>query len=433
MGTGQAPAVGRADTETELSLRRHLARLQHQLAEAQRELATKDEEVAAAVEKRLEIQDAYNVLLDQQREAQQRINEADDLRARTAGIEQRLQEATAAADELRHQLERERSERAAMMVQFDEANAAFERARSSWREETATIDEQHAAQLAQLDQQKRAALDAADAAKTTALVRQREAHEAEIEAMRGAHERALAALRGELEPKVAEAGDLAAEIERLHSELDATRAEHQNLLAERVELHQWELAQQAEAHASELAAQARAHAGELARLKDEVNAANQAGQLIERNATLREELWEQTVKSLRDSQKNLQQELAETKERVAQADANQGSVEQRLLTALQSVDKLEEESRSLREKLEIAEQEARRASTDRQRFAAYLEEGLAMLGAVPPRPEGQAQPTKSVNERPTAQFAALTEPPDVELEMEAEAPPLPDPREPTRP
>src|SRR5690606_9534473 len=105
-GTGPAPAVGRADTETELSLRRHLARLQHQLAEAQRELATKDEEVAAAVEKRLEIQGAYNVLLDQQREAQKRIDEADDLRARTAGIEQRLQEATAAADELRHQLER---------------------------------------------------------------------------------------------------------------------------------------------------------------------------------------------------------------------------------------------------------------------------------------------------------------------------------------
>lgn len=429
MGSGTMPAVSRADTETELSLRRHLARLQHQLAEAQRALATKDEELAAAVEKRLETQAAYNVLLDQHKSAQERIAEADELRARSTGIEQRLQEALAAADELRHQLERERSERAAMMVRFDEATAAFERARNLWRDETAMIDEQHAAQLAQLDQQKRAAIEAAEAAKTAALERQREAHEAELEALRAAHERELAALRGEVEPKVAEARDLAAEIERLRSELEATRADHQNLLAERVELHKWELSQQAEAHAAELAAKARAHASEIKRLEEEVSAANEAGRLIERNASLREELWEQTVAALRESQKKLQQELADTKERIAQTDANKGSIEHRLMTALQTIDKLEGEVRTLREQLEIAEQEARHAAADRERFAAYLKEGLAMLGAVPPRPE----PPVSPNERPTAQFAALTEPPEVELEMEAEAPPLPDPREPTRP
>jgi hypothetical protein len=432
------PSIGRTDTEAELSLRRQLARLMHQLAEAQRDLATKDEELAGAVEKRIESQAAYDVLLDQQREAQELATEAAAYRARTAGIEQRLQEATAAADELRHQLERERSERAAVMVQFDEANAAFERARNQWRDESATIDQQHAAQLAQLDQQRRAALDAAEAAKNAALERQREAHDAELDALRTAHERSLAALTGELEPKVVEVRKLAAEIERVTSEAEAQRSEHTNLMTERIELHKWELAQLAEAHEADMAAQARAHAGEITRLKEEVVAANQAGELIDRNASLREQLWEQTVGSLRDSQKKLQHELGEAKEKAAQGDANKWSVEQRLVSSLQSVEKLEEENRSLRVQLEAAEQGARRNATDRERFAAYLEQGLAMLGAVPPRsepehvePEPEPEPaTISPHDRETRQYQAIVDPPDIELEIDAEAPPLP---EPTRP
>lgn len=458
IGTTQVPAVGRSDTE-ELSLRRQLARLQHQLAEAQRELATKDEEVAAAVEKRIEIQAAYDVLLEQQREAQQRVAEADAFRARMAGIEERLAAATAEADELRHQIDRERTERAALAVQFDEATGAFDRARNLWRDESAMIDEQHATQLAQLDHQKRVALEAAEAAKAAALDRQREAHEAELEALRTAHERALAALGGELEPKVAEARNLNAEIERLTSELTAMGKEHQNLMTERIELHKWELAQQAEIHADELAAQGRLHAAEIVRLNEEVAAANQAGQLIERNASLREQLWEQTVSTLRESQKNLQQELAAAKEKTAQGDANKWSVEQRLVTTLHAMEKLEAEARELRERLEVAEQESRHSGIDRERFAAYLQEGLVMLGATPPAPPEPSVPPApaprvsapsitperftpdrdagplrhpSAHERPTAQFAAIVDPPDVELEMEAEAPALPDPREPTR-
>ncbi|HUJ60345.1 MAG TPA: hypothetical protein VLX92_17710, partial [Kofleriaceae bacterium] len=45
------------------------------------------------------------------------------------------------------------------------------------------------------------------------------------------------------------------------------------------------------------------------------------------------------------------------------------------------------EQRELRERIEAAEAEARRNALDRLRFVAYLEEGLAMLGALPPKPD----------------------------------------------
>jgi hypothetical protein len=385
--TQPPPALGTSpppnDAEAELSLRRQLSRLQRQLADAQRELANKDDELASAVEKRLEIQAAYEVILEEQRQTRLLVDEAIADRARTAGVEQRLQEAIAAADELRHQLERERSERATMAVQFDEAQAAFEKARNLWREESSSIDEQHITQIAQLEQQKKSAVEAAEVAMRTATERQFQAHEAELEALRGAHERAMSALRGELEPKVAQARNLAAEIERLKSELEADRTEHQTLLAERVELDKWEIQQLTETHATELATLQRAHETELARLSEEVSAANQAGQLIERNSTLREQLWEQTVQGLRDSQKKLQQEVSDLRERAAQAEASKWSIETRLVGTLQALEKAGEEARELRDSLERAQAESRNNGLDRLRFAAYLEEGLAMLGALP--------------------------------------------------
>jgi peptidoglycan DL-endopeptidase RipA len=495
-------ATGRANTDSELSLRRQLARLQHQLSESQRELANKDDDLAVAVEKRIEIQGAYDVLLEQHRELQQRANGADDIRAQVVGIEERLAAATAEADELRHQLELERTERATIAVQLAEAAAAFECARKEWRDESSLIDKQHAAQLSQLDQQKRALLEAAEHAKTAALDRQREAHATELEALRAAHERELGAIRGELEPKVSEARNLGAEIERLTSELAAKHSEHQNLLVERIELHKWEVAQTAEAHAAELAEQARVHAAELARHGEELAAANQAGQLIERKAALREQLWEQTASTLRESQRKLQQDLAHEKEKAAQADAIKSSLEQRVAAAQQTIDQLDAQVRELRENLDVAAREGRHHAIDRERFAAYLEQGLAMLGVTTPRsddagdslahdqrpprddarresqprlgadvrrpsePQLAAAPRRgsqpnvaseppvgeprwpaerfapdlrpgairhpSAHERPTAQFAAILDPPDVELEMDAEPPPLPDPREPTR-
>ena len=298
------------DSETELSLRRQLSRLQRQLADAQRELANKDEELATAAEKRLELQTAHDSFADRLREMRQQLDEAADFRTRMAGVEQRLQDAIALADERMHQLERERAERTALGQQLDEANTELERARALWRDETALVEEQHTARIAQLEQQKRAAIESAEETMKAALLRQDEALEAEVCALRAAHERSLATLRGELEPKVAEARGLAEAIERLESEQAALRVEQQHMLAERVELHRWELDQQAAVHEAELSERERAHAAEVARMSEQLAEAVQTSVQIERNAALREQLWEQTVAGLRESQKALQQELA---------------------------------------------------------------------------------------------------------------------------
>lgn len=383
--TDTSPLVG--DGDTELALRRQLSRLQRQLADAQRELANKDDELAVSVEKRVELAEAYEAAVAELREAQRKLDELDDFQARSAGTEQRLAEAVAAADELAHQLERERAERGAMAVQFDELNAAFDRARSLWKEESSAIEEQHAAQVARMELQKRAAVEAAEAAMKATLDRQNIAHEAELGELRGAHERALAAIRGELEPKVAEARNLNAEIERLTSELAATRAEHLRELGERAELHKWETQQAIETHAAELEAKARAHAADVNRLNGELEAKTTALEQAERNSTVREQLWEQTTAKLRDSEKRLQQEHAEARERAAQVEAAKWVIEQRLVTALQQVEQLTAANRELEAHAEAVEAEARRNHLDRERFAAFLEEGLAMLGAIPPEDE----------------------------------------------
>ncbi len=425
------PPVG-ADSEAEL--RRQLSRLQHPLAHAQRELANKDEEIARAVEKRLEVQAQYDVIVEEQRQTRSLVDEAMSDRNRTSGIEQRLQDAQAEADELRHLIEREKTERATTAAQLEETQAAFERARTQWREEAATIDEQHIAQIAQLEQQKRAAVEAAESALKTANERQREVAEAEIDALRVAHERELAAISGELEPRVAEARTLHAEIERLTSELAAQAAEHQNLLAERIELFKWEQQQQAEAHAAALANASRAHSNEITRMSEEVLAANEAGQLIERNSKLREELWEQTCTALRESQRKLQNEVAEVKERATQSDENKFSMEQRLVSSMQQLEQAALEIRALKDELEAAQREARENTLDRHRFAAYLEEGLALLGALPPAVESEPlsepltplthlddalTPPPSDGPRSTQSYAAIA--PDLEQQLTAES------------
>lgn len=220
-----------------------------------------------------------------------------------------------------------------------------------------------------------------------------------------------------------------------------------------------------EAHAAQLQAQARAHSTELTRMSEEVLAANEAGQLIERNATLREQLWEQTVQALRESQKKLQQELAAVKERVAQAEANEQAAEQRLASAQDELERVRDEARALRDQLEETEREVRDSGLDRERFAAYLEEGLAMLGASAPRvspprldsdlgipnePEGaEASVPVHVDERQRATRSYAVVPdleaelaaasrmsePSVEIEEieEIEAEPLPDPTRPGSP
>ena len=87
---------------------------------------------------------------------------------------------------------------------------------------------------------------------------------------------------------------------------------------------------------------------------------------------------EQTA--LRESQKKLQQELAETKERGTQAEEAKSAFESRLTTTSTQLEQLLESHRALETRVDAAEAEARRNLLDRQRFAAYLEEGLAAFG-----------------------------------------------------
>jgi chromosome segregation ATPase len=379
-------STGSEAGDTELALRRQLSRLQRQLSDAQRELANKDEELAGAVETRVDITKQLEETLTQLRDAQIEIDDLKDAKSLAVGIEQRLQDAVAAADELNHQLERERSERATIEAQLEQTSSTFEKARVLWKEETALAEQLHAAELEKAEQARRAAIEAAEAAKDAAIERATQAHDAEQDELRAAHERELSVVRGELEPKVAEARNLAGEIERLTSELAAARSEHMRELGERAELFKWEQQQATDTHAAALATAERKLESEKAAVEAELAAAKDTLGITERNATLREQLWEQTTSALRESQKKLQQELAEAKERATQAEGSKVSLEQRLATTQEQLEDITSSHRDLELRVNGAEAEARRNMLDRERFAAYLEEGLAMLGAVPPAP-----------------------------------------------
>jgi len=396
------PLSGEA-ADTELTLRRQLSRLQRQLADAQRELANKDEELAAEVERRLEVTTAAESLQRAHDELEQKFHALDEYRARTEGLEQRLQDSIATADELNHQLARERAERQTLAKQFEEQNVAMERARALWKDESALLAEQHAAQLEKAESAKRIATELVEQQMSAALDRQRDKYEAELQEQQAAHDRSVAALRGELEPKVAVARNLAEEIERLTSQLAAAKAEHARDVSERTELHKWELQQQAETQSAQLATEVRHHQSELQKRDDELQAKTEALAQAERNATLREQLWEETVAGLRDSQKKLQQELAEARERIVQSDASKLAVEQRLVATLTQVDKLTDDHRALKDTYEELEILARNNAFDRQRFIAYLEEGMAMLGAIPPTSsQPQIVPPPVTGPKPTA-------------------------------
>ena len=382
------PQSGEA-ADAELALRRQLSRLQRQLAEAQRELANKDEELASEVERRLEVTNAAEALQREHDNLEHSFNELHEYRARTEGLDQRLQDSVAVADERTHQLERERAERTTLAKQFEEQNAAFERARALWKDESTLMAEHHASELAHSEAQKRSAVEAIEGQMQAALDRLKESNEAELTELKGAHERSVGALRGELEPKVAVARNLSEQIERLNSGLQAAKTEHVRDVTERVELHKWEVQQQTETHSAQLATEVRHHTSELANRDEEIESKAQALHQAERNAELREQLWEQTVGGLRDSQKKLQQELAEAKEKCVQSDASKWAVEQRLTSTIAQIEKETEELHALREKLETTEAQARHSALDRQRMVAYLEEGLAMLGAIPPSAESQ--------------------------------------------
>jgi chromosome segregation ATPase len=389
-----------AETEGELALRRQLSRLQRQLADAQRELANKDEEMAAEVEKRADAIDAHDALLEEIAINKQQLEELLGYRARTTGVEQRLQEAVATADELAHVLELERGKVSAATSRADELAAHFDDARSKWTAERLKLDEQRVSETAQLDQQKRAAIDAAEAAMQGTTERLRAAHEEELTQLRGAHERSVATLRGELEPRALEARGLAEERERLTSELAATRAEAARAQTEATEAHTREVAQLTEQHSSDQNALLQRHTSEVARLTSAHDEKAAALDQATRNTELREQYWENTVNGLREAQKKLQREAAEAKERIAALEADKTSVEERLTSATTVTASLSEANRELSMRAEAAESDARRNSLDRQRFASYLEEGLALLGVIPPTPPPLPEPDADSEEKP---------------------------------
>jgi len=381
-----------AETESELSLRRQMSRLQRQLADAQRELANKDDELAAEVEKRADAIDAHDALLEELQLHKAHLDELLAYRARTTGVEQRLQESVATADELVHVLELERGKLAAATSRGDELQAHFDDARSRWTAERLKLDEQRATETAAIEASKRTAIEAAGAAMEAATERLRAAHEEELAQLRGAHERSVATLRGDLEPKALQARSLAEERERLTSELAAVKTEHARVSAERDEAHQRELTHVSELHASDQTALMQRHATELARVTSERDEKAEAVEQAGRAAELREQYWETTVASLREAQKKLQREVAEAKERIAALETDKASVDERLATATATSTQLSDDKRALTEKLEASETEARRNALDRARFVAYLEEGLALLGALPAEAPAPADP-----------------------------------------
>lgn len=379
----QQPLPGAGESE-ELALRRQLSRLQRQLAEAQRELANKDDELAAEAERRLEALRLNEILVEQQRELQARNDELLGYEARTRGVEQRLQDQIAAADELAQLVEREHGRTAAAEARVDELTRVFDETRALWNTERATLEERARTEVAAVDAKRRAAIDAGEEAIAASTSRLREAHEAEVAELRAAHERSLSTLRGELEPKAVAAHSLAEERERLVNEIAALRSEVVRTATERDEARARELAQAADAHAADMDALVRGHVAELARVMREKEEQTIAAQQEARHAEMKLKAFDDTIVGLRESLKKAQRELSEAKERCTVLEADKHTLEDRLIVVGENADKMLEDQRLLREQIEAAESEVRRTSLDRLRFVAYLEEGLAMLGALPP-------------------------------------------------
>ncbi len=361
-------------TETEIALRRQLSRLQRQLSEAQRELADKDDELAGEVEKRQAAGALHKTLVGEFHNT--RAEELADYRAHTAAIEARLIESVAANESLSHDLRRELEQRTAAQARAVEFTTALDDGQARWMAERGLLEQKHAEELGLLEHRKRVALDHAEEAISATAIRLREATEDQLKQLREAHELSIATLRGELEPKALESHNRAEEYERLRSELSKLMLD----FTEREEAHKRELAQVVDSQASESTAQTRVHQAELGRVRDERDALAKALEQAKATAEQVDGYWQATSNELQEAEQRLQAELAETKERWARLDADRVSSEELLASAAENIAGLIAE-------LAAAQSEVRRNEHDRRRFVAYLEEGLALLGALPPRSE----------------------------------------------
>jgi len=377
--TPTAGGAGGIAPDAEIALRRQLSTLQRQLAEAQRTIADKDEEVASEVEKRLAVSTAYDNLVDEQTQQQQRIDDLIAYQTRTLGVEQRLLDTVTTAEEHARARDREKELRAQAEARVAELTAQLEDAHRTWTQERAQLEDQHRSEITKLETQKRMASDAAGAALLATTTRMRESHEEELAQLRDSNEKSLAMLRGELEPKALAALSLAEERQRLEDELAALRTETTRAAAEREETFQREHAQLVEQHTLELAQHQRTAAAELQKVSDERDATTITLQQTTRHAELREQHFDKATAAAEETRARLERELAELKLSHERVTAEKANLDERMTTASAAIEQLTEQKRSLRERLELAEGEARRNALDRKHFIAYLEEGLAQL------------------------------------------------------
>ncbi len=371
--------------DTELALRRQLSRLQRQLADAQRELANKDDELATEAESRLVVASAHEKLIEDARAKDEQLEELIAFQARAQGIEKRLQEISEAADGVSVERDEEREQKVIALARVRELESVLADSQARWTTERTQLEAQHSTEMGGVELERRATAEAFEATLVAATGRLQKAQEEQLASLRESHEKSLAVLRGELEPKLLEANKAAEEASRLADELAAMRTESMRLLEENDEAHARELAQQVESHTAGQAAAARVHAAEVARITAERDNLTATLEQTKQSAADREKLVDQTVTALRETQKGLQREIAEAKEAHAQLQSDFGQLEERLRTSQREAGAVTEENRELRTTLDNVERQARENSLDRQRFIAYLEEGLAMLGAIPPQ------------------------------------------------
>lgn len=387
-----APIGQSGDTQdTEIALRRQLSRLQRQLSDAQRELANKDEELAAEVEKRIDAVAGHDQLVEANTELQTRIDVLTAYQQRTTGIEQRMLDAVNAAEENARARDRERQLRADALTRVDEVTAVLDEAQAQWRNERSKLEAQTAIDAGRIEGERKAAIDAANSAHEAALARSKESHEQELAQLKASNESALSMLRGELEPKALEALSLAEKHQKLSDELAAQKSAHATALAEKDEAHARSVAAEAEKAAAERSTAATAHASELARVASERDAHALSLDQAKRSAEGREKHWEETVEGVRGQHQQATREAGEARENVARLEAEKAISEGRIAMLAETIEKLTDDKKQLRSQLDVAEAEVRRNSLDRRRFVAYLEEGLAMLGALPPRAEEDAE------------------------------------------
>jgi chromosome segregation ATPase len=381
-------ASSRAETSTggdsELSLRRQLSRFQRQLAELQRELASKDDEVAAEVEKRLQTQRELEDYAESHRSLQDRVETLEAYATRTTGIEERLADTIATSDELVQLNERERALTANAYAKLEEQQLGFEEARGLWNSERKLLEERSANELAMLDGLRKAAVEASSDALNAQAARLREAHEAQLVELRATHEKSLAALRADLEPQAVQAHSLAEERERLIAELATVRNETIRETVEREEEYKREAARHAEAFAAEIASEQRTHATDIARVTAENEQLELALQQATKAADAQRRSLEDQLESVRNILKGAQRETLGLKERVTALESEKQSATEAQERSRADIEVLHVTQHQLTEQLATNADELRRSADERRKFVAYLEEGLALLGALPP-------------------------------------------------